>query len=166
MRIFIVGPMASGKSLVGPELAKLFKLPFFDSDKVIESKTGVNINWIFEKENEEGFRKRETTVLKEISKRNNFVLSTGGGSILKKENREIIKTGDHVIYLQTSVNTQIKRTKFDKRRPLIDVKDKKITLNNLAEIRNPLYEEVATLTIQEKRTNFQNLIKRIAANIE
>ena len=166
MRIFIVGPMASGKSLVGPGIAEYFKLPFFDSDHEIESKTGVDINWIFEKEGEEGFREREELVIKEISKKESFVLSTGGGAIIRRSNIDLIKKGDHVIYLQTSIRTQIKRTATDERRPLLNNKDNEATLAGLAKIRNPLYEEVASIIIKEKAISLPKLIARIVKMVE
>ena len=165
MRIFIVGPMASGKTTIGAQLAKSLQLDFFDSDQEIEISTGVNINWIFEKEGEKGFRKREVKIIDVITKRNNFVLSTGGGSILMKKNRINIKKGDHIIYLKISLNNQLKRTMHDKTRPLINLEDKKTTLKNLQKIRTSFYKEISTMEINQDGRSSSHIIKEIISNI-
>ena len=92
MRIFIVGPMGSGKSTIGKKLAKSLSLDFVDTDQEIESKTGVEISWIFEKEGEKGFREREKVILKELLKRNHLVISSGGGTVLLEENRRLMNS--------------------------------------------------------------------------
>ena len=165
MRIFIVGSMASGKSSVGIELAKSLHLDFFDTDHIIEEKTGVNISWIFEKEGEKGFRTREELVMEEISKKDNFVIATGGGSILSKKNRSIIKKGDHVIYLMVSIKTQLKRTMYNKSRPLININDKEKTLRAIAKDRTKFYEKIATIKINPNNQNISNTIDKITKQI-
>ena len=90
MNIFIVGPMGSGKSTVGKIISSELFLNFFDTDGEIETRTGASIDWIFDLEGEDGFRKRETKVLEEMVKQNSIVLSTGGGIILSETNRELL----------------------------------------------------------------------------
>ena len=164
MRIFIVGAMASGKSSIGVKLAKSLHLDFFDTDRMIEKKTGVNISWIFEKEGEKGFRSREELAM-EISKKDNFVLATGGGAILSKKNRSIIKKGDHVIYLMVSIKTQLKRTMYNKSRPLINVDDKEKTLRAIAKDRAKFYEKIATIKINPNDRNLSYTVDKITKQI-
>lgn len=165
MRIFIVGAMASGKSSIGVKLAKSLHLDFFDTDHMIEKKTGVNISWIFEKEGEKGFRSREELAMEEISKKDNFVIATGGGSILSKKNRSIIKKGDHVIYLMVSIKTQLKRTMYNKSRPLINVDDKEKTLRAIAKDRAKFYEKIATIKINPNDRNLSYTVDKITKQI-
>ena len=119
MHIFIVGPMASGKSTIGKKLAKTLGVNFIDIDKEIERKAGVEISRIFEVEGEESFREREKKTLKELSEGNNSVISTGGGAVLRMENRELMKSKGKVIYLETPVELQLERTLKDKSRPFL-----------------------------------------------
>ena len=127
MHIFIVGPMASGKSTIGKKLAKALGVNFIDIDKEIERKAGVEISRIFEVEGEESFREREKKTLKELSEGNNSVISTGGGAVLRMENRELMKSKGKVIYLETPVELQLERTLKDKSRPLLSKGNKEET---------------------------------------
>ena len=111
MRIFIVGPMASGKSTLGKKLASKLNIDFLDTDREIEKKAGADVSWIFEMEGEKGFRKREKSTLQESVKKDNIVIATGGGIITTKENRDLINSTGKVIYLKTSIELQLSRTK-------------------------------------------------------
>ena len=113
MHIFIVGPMASGKSTIGKRLAKALDFNFIDTDKEIESKAGTDISWIFEVEGEKGFREREKKVLRESVKKDNSVISTGGGIITVEENRNLMVSRGKIVYLKASVGLQLKRTEND-----------------------------------------------------
>ena len=144
--IFLVGPMGSGKSAVGRRLARLLGRDFFDSDEVIEARTGVDILFIFEKEGEAGFRKREQAVIAEISARDGVIFATGGGAILLPENRALLAGRGTVIYLHTSVGQQLRRTRGDKR-PLLNQGRRKEVLTELMAAREPLYREVADLVV-------------------
>ena len=124
MKLIIIGPMASGKSVVGKKLSKRMNLDFFDTDESIENKAGASISWIFEIEGESSFRKRESDVFSELIELDNCVISTGGGIVLKKENRDLLKR-QMVVYLEVSIQTQIERTLSDKKRPLISNKANK-----------------------------------------
>ena len=139
--------MGSGKSAVGKHLARLLKAPFRDSDAEIESKTGVDISYIFSREGEAGFRQREREVLEEVTRESPIVLATGGGAILLPENRVILRERGFVFYLKTSVEQQADRVRQGRNRPLLNDVDPAVKLAELMQIRAPLYEELADFTI-------------------
>ena len=146
--IFLVGPMGAGKSTIGRQLAQLLNMDFVDTDAEIEERAGADISWIFDVEGEEGFRKREERLINELTQRQGIVLSTGGGAVLSKDNRNHLSARGIVIYLETTVDKQYQRTQRDKKRPLLqDVTDPRQVLEDLAKVRNPLYEEVADITL-------------------
>ena len=140
--------MASGKSTVGRKLSKKLGLEFFDIDNEIENKAGAKIAWIFDVEGEEKFRDREYEAFSKLSTIENCVISTGGGIVLREENRELLNKGK-VIYLEISIQTQLERTINDQDRPLLYGVDKEKTLRKIAEIRNPIYEACSDITIKE-----------------
>ena len=149
MRLIIIGPMASGKSVVGKKLSKRLDLDFYDTDEEIVNKTGVTISHIFDVEGEEKFRTREIEVFSDLFNKDNCVISTGGGVVLAEINRELLKKGT-VLYLKTSIQTQLERTMNDKDRPLLSGKDNKESiLRKIAKIRNPLYKKLSTFIIEE-----------------
>ncbi|GIR19531.1 MAG: shikimate kinase 1 [Gammaproteobacteria bacterium] len=157
MKLIIIGPMASGKSVVGRKLSKKLGLQFFDTDAEIERSAGASISWIFDVEGEAKFREREYQVLNKIIHENKYVISTGGGIILKAENTELLKKGT-VIYLETSIQSQLERTMNDKNRPLYKTHwIKKSTLRDLAKKRNPIYENLADIIINETEDSNQTV---------
>ena len=157
MKLIIIGPMASGKSVVGRKLSKKLGLQFFDTDAEIERSAGASISWIFDVEGEAKFREREYQVLNKIIHENKYVISTGGGIILKAENTELLKKGT-VIYLETSIQSQLERTMNDKNRPLLqNTLDKESTLRDLAKKRTPIYENLADNIINETEDSNQTV---------
>ena len=146
-RIFLVGPMGAGKSAVGRQLARLLHLEFIDSDEEIETRTGVDIPFIFEKEGEEGFRKREVKVIDELSQKDGIVLATGGGAITDSDSRNRLGARGYVVYLYTSVKQQLDRTQRGRHRPMLDNENPEKLLEELMKIRDPLYREVADLIV-------------------
>lgn len=146
--IFLVGPMGAGKSTIGRHLADELHLEFFDSDQEIERRTGADIAWIFDIEGEDGFRKREETVIDSLTEKQGIVLATGGGSVVSKTVRNRLSARGIVVYLQTTIDKQVARTQRDKRRPLLQNDDPESVLLALAEERNPLYEDVADYVIE------------------
>ena len=146
--LFLVGPMGAGKSAVGRQLAKLLHLSFLDSDDEIESRTGVDIPFIFEKEGEEGFRKRETKVIDELSVMDGIVLVTGGGAIVNPQNRNFLGARGFVVYLFTSVDQQVVRTQRGRERPMLKDGDSRQILEDLMAFRDPLYREIADLIVE------------------
>ena len=146
--IFLVGPMGAGKSTIGRHLAQMLHLEFHDSDHEIEQRTGADIAWVFDVEGEEGFRRREAQVIADLSERQGIVLATGGGSVQSKDIRNYLSARGIVVYLETTIDKQVARTQRDKRRPLLQVDDPREVLESLAEIRNPLYEEIADVIVK------------------
>lgn len=140
--------MGAGKSTIGRHLAQMLHLEFHDSDQEIESRTGADIAWVFDVEGEEGFRVRETQVVADLTEKQGIVLATGGGSIQSKEIRNNLSARGIVVYLETTIDKQVARTQRDKRRPLLQVDDPREVLENLAAIRNPLYEEIADVIVK------------------
>ena len=161
MNIFIVGPMGSGKSTVGKIISDELFLNFFDTDDEIESRTGASIDWIFDLEGEEGFRKRESSILEEMVKQNSIVLSTGGGIILSDSNREMLSSRGTVFYLSTPISVQIERTSKDKDRPLLKNGDPKEILTRLQKERKDLYESVSDHIIDTENKSSQEVASEI-----
>jgi 3-dehydroquinate synthase len=139
--------MGSGKTAVGRQLAKILNLTFHDSDAEIEQRTGVNIPYIFEREGEAGFREREVETIDALTKLNSVVIATGGGAVISAVNREHLATRGCVVYLKTSVDQQLERTKHSKQRPLLNTGDPEAKLRSLMEQRAPLYESIADITV-------------------
>jgi len=139
--------MGSGKTAVGKQLSRLLSMQFYDSDAEIERITGVDIPYIFEKEGEAKFRERECEVIDSLTQLNGIILATGGGAILSEVNRQHLRARGKVIYLRTSVEQQLDRTKHGKHRPLLNNADPEARLRGLIAIRAPLYESIATITV-------------------
>ncbi|MBV1875590.1 MAG: shikimate kinase AroK [Cycloclasticus sp.] len=159
--IYLVGPMAAGKSTIGKLLARRLNKTFYDTDAEIIKCTGVEISLIFELEGEEGFRLRETGKLKALSALNGAVIATGGGIVLKEENRQVLKETGSVIYLQCSVEQQLSRTKFDTKRPLLQIDNPRKKLEELMQLRAPIYESIADVIISTNKTNSKKVISSI-----
>lgn len=146
-RLFLIGPMGSGKTTVGRFLARRLNLEFLDLDQEIERRCGVDVSMIFDIEGESGFRTRETNMLDELTRRDGILLATGGGTVLSPDNREMLSQRGLVVWLRTSVEQQLRRLERDQRRPLLQAPDREERLNGLAESRNPLYQDCAELVI-------------------
>ena len=159
--IILIGPMGSGKTSTGRMLAKEMGYAFADTDEEVTKRTGVSIAYIFDVEGEEGFRKRECLALKECLNDNNTILSTGGGIVLSKENRDLLQDRGTVVYLQTSIRFQVTRTVSNNNRPLLQNKDPEETLEKLMLTRAPLYEEIADITIMTDNKSLQEMSKEI-----
>ncbi len=146
--IFLIGPMGAGKSAVGRQLAKLLHLSFVDSDDEIETRTGVDIPFIFEKEGEDGFRKREAKVIDDLSAMESVILATGGGAVVDPQNRSRLGARGFVVYLYTTVDQQLARTQKGRERPMLADGDSRKILEDLMAVRDPLYREIADLTVE------------------
>ncbi|HET7308307.1 MAG TPA: shikimate kinase [Gammaproteobacteria bacterium] len=165
-RVILIGPMGVGKTAVGRELARLLDLDFADTDAEIETRTGVDIGFIFEKEGEAGFRRREAAVLEDLLARDNLVLSTGGGIVLEPVNRERLTTAGTVIRLTASLEAQLERTSHSRKRPLLEKGDPRARLIQINAERDPLYEALADITVstddQTPREAARELQKQLA----
>ncbi|WP_416384890.1 shikimate kinase [Uliginosibacterium silvisoli] len=157
----MVGLMGSGKTTIGRALARRLGRRFIDSDHEIEHRTGVRIPVIFEMEGEEGFRKREASVIEELSQHAGIVLATGGGAILDSGTRKVLMSTGWVIYLDVPTHVLLDRTRHDTNRPLLQVADPRAKLDGLREQRDALYREVADIIIDGARNNSQAAVGRI-----
>lgn len=164
--IVLIGPMGSGKTTVGRRLAESLKIEFFDADHEIIDKTGVSIDHIFDVEGEEGFRKRESSVLQELCNKPNIVLATGGGAVISEENRLLIKKTGSVIYLLSSVDQILRRTAKSKTRPLLENStNRRKTISDIIDSRDPLYREVATIIINTNGKKLNEIIGEIRSHL-
>ncbi|WP_237380585.1 MULTISPECIES: shikimate kinase [unclassified Cupriavidus] len=141
--LFLIGFMGAGKTTIGRTVAHLLGRPFFDTDHEIEARCGVRIATIFELEGEEGFRRRETRVLDDLTQRSGIVLATGGGAVLRAENRDMLRTRGHVVYLDATVQELWRRTRRNRNRPLLQVENPRARLESMFMERDPLYRETA-----------------------
>lgn len=164
--IFLIGPMGSGKTTVGKQLSQLFHWPFYDSDIEIEQRTGVAISWIFEIEQESGFRQREKQMIAELTKRQNIILATGGGVVTTPENCELLSKNGIVIYLTVSVGIQLQRTRHGKdTRPLLNCADPGSRLQALNLERDPLYRAIADLVYSTNELSPHKLALKIQHDV-
>ena len=146
--IFLIGPMGAGKSAVGRKLAEELQREFLDSDETIESRTGVDIPYIFEREGESGFRARERQVLDELTRMPGIVLATGGGAVQDAHNRERLGERGRVVYLHASVDQQLRRTRSGRERPMLKGGDPRVILEELMAVRDPQYREIADVIVE------------------
>jgi shikimate kinase len=165
MNVFLVGPMGSGKSAVGRQLALRLGLEFVDSDDEIETRTGVDIAYIFEREGEAGFRQREAEIIDALTRREGLLLSTGGGAILDAGTRERLRTRGRVVYLQTSVDQQLARTRRSNDRPLLNNDDPRGTLQRLFQQRAPLYLEVAAIVVDTDGRKVKSVVDQVCREL-
>ncbi|VAW55581.1 Shikimate kinase I [hydrothermal vent metagenome] len=164
--IFLIGLMGTGKTTVGRQLSRKLKMTFFDSDRVIEERTGADIPLIFEKEGEAGFRKRETLVIDELTQKKNIILATGGGAILDVTNRNHLINRGAVFYLKSNLKTLLQRTGKDKNRPLLHADEPaEVILKRLLEQRGPLYEETADYVIETANNSIHDVIQAIIKSL-
>ncbi len=164
--IFLVGPMGAGKTAVGRQLARALHLPFVDSDVEIEERTGVDIAFIFEKEGEDGFRKREAALIDELTQREGIVLATGGGAVVDADSRRYLGGRGFVVYLHTSVDQQLARTRRGRTRPLLENDDPRATLTALLDMRDPLYREIADLVVETDRRKVRSVTGEIIERLD
>lgn len=159
--------MGAGKSTVGKRLADARGMQFVDSDVEIEARTGVDIPYIFEKEGEEGFRRREHAAIADLTQRNGIVLATGGGAVIDPENRQCLAARGFVVYLHASLEQQAHRTARAENRPLLKTgEDRREILRRLFEFRDPLYREVADLVLHTDGRNARLLVREIEDHLQ
>ena len=146
-RLFLVGPMGVGKSTIGRLLSRELDLEFVDCDEEIERRSGADIPWIFDVEGETGFRNRETQVLDELTGRDGLLVATGGGAVLRDENRAFLRERGIVIFLDSDIEVLLKRTAKDQRRPLLQDSNPREILSRIKREREPMYREVSDIRI-------------------
>ena len=161
-----MGLPGSGKSTIGRQLARRLDLRFFDSDFVIERRTGCSIRNFFEREGEQAFRDLEQEVIDELTLNNGCVLSTGGGAILRQANRDRLNQRCQVVYLHSAPEEVFRRIRHDQNRPLLQVADPQALLKELYELRDPLYREAAHFVVETGRPTVSTLVNMIVMQLE
>lgn len=164
--IFLIGLMGAGKTTIGRQIATELSLEFCDSDHEIEDRTGVTITHIFDIEGEAGFRKRETAMLDELTQQKGIVLATGGGAVLKPENRQFLMSRGTTIYLYANIDTLLERTSKDRNRPLLQTENPQAKLEELLEARDPLYRETADFIIDTGKDSVRLALKEILEKLQ
>ena len=164
--LVLVGLPGSGKTTVGRQLARRLAIPFVDSDHAIENRLGCSVREYFEREGEARFRDIESEVLSDLSQNYTGVLSTGGGSVLRPENRQCLRERGHVFYLRSTPEEVFRRLRYDQNRPLLQVSDPMARLRDLFEARDPIYKEAAHDVIETNRPSVSTLVNMIIRKLE
>ena len=164
--LFIIGPTGAGKTSIGRRLAAHYGLSFVDLDQEIEQHCGVDVSTVFEIEGEAGFRQRESMLLDEISQRTGVLLATGAGAVLAAANRQHLGERGYVIWLQTTIAQQLERLERDQRRPLLAVPDRRERLHAMAEVRAPIYRDLADLAVPGEHGSVAAASERCIALID
>ena len=164
--VFLIGPMAVGKTTIGKQLAKRLQLTFVDSDQEIEKRTGASIRLIFDVEGESGFRDREEKVIAELTEMEGIVLATGGGAVLREENRRALRKHGTVVYLRASIESQLERTKSSRHRPLLETGDPRTALESLMVMRAPLYEGEADFIVDTDHLSAGRVARQITRRLQ
>jgi len=158
--------MGAGKSTIGRLLSKELHLEFKDSDKEIEERAGADIPWIFDVEGEDGFRRRESAVIDDLSAQSGLVLATGGGAILREDNRRCLQSRGSVVYLHATVAQQVERTAKDRNRPLLQAEDPAQVLADLMAIRDPLYRDCCDYLVQTDGRRPKAVVREILQHLD
>lgn len=158
--------MGAGKSTIGRHLAKQLHKDFYDSDQEIEKQTGAVISLIFEIEGEEGFRDRESRIIEKLSSRKNIVLSTGGGAVLREENRRMLRKNGTVVYLHIPIETQLKRTSKSKHRPLLQTDEPAQKLKALMKVREPIYRQEADIIVRCSNRSPHSVVRELMRKLD
>ena len=160
--IYLIGLMGAGKSTIGKQLARELDKDFLDSDSEIENRTGVSIDVIFDIEGEQGFRRRETGMLRELVEKRGTVLATGGGAVLAAENRQLLKDNGWIIYLRAAAEHLAGRVRLDRRRPLLQSGDKLAKIRDLLAQREPIYRQLADTVIETNNRSIPSVVREIS----
>ena len=160
--LFLIGLMGAGKSTIGKQLARELGKEFLDSDSEIESRTGVTIDVIFDIEGEQGFRRRETGMLRELVEKRGIVLATGGGAVLTAENQQLLKDNGWIIYLQAAAEHLAGRVRLDRRRPLLQSGDKLAKIRDLLAQREPIYRQLADTVVETNHRSVPSVVREIS----
>lgn len=164
--LFLIGPMGAGKSTIGRLLAAELARDFVDSDHAIQNRCGADIPWIFDVEGEVGFRQREVQMIDELARRSPIVLATGGGAVLREENRRVLRERGTVIYLMTTVEQQLKRTAKDRNRPLLQCENREQVLYDMYAKRDPLYRSTADVSVRTDRRSPRAVVNEILRRVQ
>lgn len=151
---------------MGRHLARRLRIPFVDSDHVIEQRIGCSVRAYFEREGESSFRDIEQDVIDELSRGGSQVLSTGGGAVLRPANRQHLRDRGSVVYLNSTPEELYRRLRNDTNRPLLQVADPLARLRDLYAQRDPLYRETAHFVLETGRPSVSTLVNMIVMQLE
>ncbi|MCH4561993.1 MULTISPECIES: shikimate kinase AroK [Halomonas] len=163
--LILIGPMGAGKSTIGRLLAAELSRDFLDSDHEIQARCGADIPWIFDVEGEAGFRERESQMIDELTHLEGVVIATGGGAVLREENRRALRDRGTVIYLFTTVEQQLRRTAKDRNRPLLQRGDREQVLREMFALRDPLYRATADIIVRTDRRGPRAVVNEIVRRV-
>ncbi|WP_163577824.1 shikimate kinase AroK [Halomonas faecis] len=164
--LILVGPMGAGKSTIGRLLAAELSREFYDSDHEIQARCGADIPWIFDVEGEAGFRQREAQMIEELTALDEVVIATGGGAVLREENRRRLRERGTVIYLFTTVEQQLRRVAKDRNRPLLQRPDREAALREMFKLRDPLYRATADIVVRTDRRSPRGVVGEIVRRVQ
>lgn len=165
-RIFLIGPMGAGKSSIGRELARRLDYDFRDTDDYLRERTGVDIATIFDFEGEDGFRRREADAVAVLTQLKRTVVATGGGTVTQEDNRRLLRERGFVIYLRTSLDFQLRRTRQSRHdRPMLHTSDPGKKLRELAEEREPWYRELADFVVDTDDQSVRQVMRHLATEL-
>ena len=164
--VFLVGLPGSGKSTVGRQLARRLGRDFYDSDQVLEKALGCSIREFFDRSGEQAFRDQEEATIAELARLPGIVLSTGGGTVLRPANRQVLRDHGWVVYLKSQPEDIFRRLRHDKTRPLLQVEDPLARLKELQRVRDPLYRETAHCILETGRPSVTSVVGHIAMQLE
>jgi len=164
--IFLVGPMGVGKTSIGRQLAKLLGKQFLDSDREIEVCAGTTVSLLFELEGESGFRLREQSIIEQLTLRKGIVLATGGGAVLREENRAHLSSRGFVVYLHIPIARLLQRTMGDQSRPLLQTADPRKQLKRLVKERDPFYRQIAHVMVSADGKSPRHVANHLLKQIE
>ncbi|MBB3230060.1 shikimate kinase AroK [Halomonas stenophila] len=164
--LILIGPMGAGKSTIGRLLAAELSREFLDSDHEIQARCGADIPWIFDVEGEAGFRDRETQMIRELARLDKVVIATGGGAVLREENRRVLRDCGTVVYLYTTVEQQLRRTAKDRNRPLLQRDDREQVLREMFVKRDPLYRATADIIVRTDRRGPRAVVNEIVRRVQ
>jgi shikimate kinase len=164
--LVLIGPMGAGKTSIGKRVAAHFGLDFVDADHRLEELTGASVPVIFECEGEAGFREREADLLARLMAGRNQLVATGGGAVLRADNRQRLHERGFVVHLHASVPRQLERLARDRQRPLLQTPDREARLQALAAQRDPLYAEIADLRFESDHLGVPQAAGQLIAQLE
>ncbi|MDD4888099.1 MAG: shikimate kinase [Thiomonas sp.] len=164
--IFLVGLMGAGKTTVGRTLAQRVGFQFIDSDHEIEREQGCTVAALFSRVGEAGFRELEARMIDALTQRDRMVLATGGGAVLRAENRKALHERGTVVYLRASPDDLAHRLRHDRSRPLLQQGDARAKLHELFRVRDPLYRETAHFIIDTGRPSAVLLANMVQMQLE
>jgi shikimate kinase len=160
--IALIGFMGTGKTAVGKALAERLDKKFIELDSLIERKAGKTIPEIFNQDGEIAFRELEIEVTKEVAEKKNAVIACGGGVVLNKINIDRLRKESLIVYLTASPKIILKRTSNDaEERPLLEVANPTLTIQELLRFRKPFYERAADIKIDTSKLDVEAIVEQI-----